>query len=170
MMDQEQIRNLLVRHHPESFGWALHCTRFDRSEAEDVLQIVYLKVLQGRARFHGRSSFRTWLFGVIRRTAAEQRRLHGARAILLHRRQDDVAPPPPACDPLDGLVQSDETRALVRAMAKLSERQRDLLHLMFYQEMSIADAAGVLGLRLGTARTHYERGKARLRELLRGQR
>jgi RNA polymerase sigma-70 factor (ECF subfamily) len=37
---------------------------------------------------------------------------------------------------------------------------------VFYQEMSIAAAAEVLGVSLGTARTHYERGKARLRLLL----
>ena len=39
---------------------------------------------------------------------------------------------------------------------------------MFYEELSVAEAAEILRLPIGTARTHYERGKARLRQLLDG--
>ena len=38
--------------------------------------------------------------------------------------------------------------------------------LVFYQELTIQEAAEVLALPVGTARTHYERGKARLRQML----
>src|SRR6266702_1393591 len=60
--------------HPACFGWALGCCGWNREEAEDVLQTVYLKVFDGRARFDGHSSLKTWLFAVIWRTAAERRR------------------------------------------------------------------------------------------------
>jgi len=43
-----------------------------------------------------------------------------------------------------------------------------MMHLVFYQELSVQEAADVLGMPVGTARTHYERGKARLRSLLAG--
>lgn len=166
-MDQEDIRTQLVRHHPDSFGWALHCARFERWEAEETLQIAYLKVLDGRARFDGRASFRTWLFGVIRRTAGERRRWRTARGLLLDRwLATESRPAAHEHDPLERLVRDDDARALVGALARLPGRQRDVLHLVFYQNMSIAEAAGVMGVRLGTARTHYERGKARLRALL----
>jgi hypothetical protein len=45
------------------------------------------------------------------------------------------------------------------ALARLPERQREVLHLAFYEDMSISDAAVIMGVTLGTARTHYERGK-----------
>ena len=43
------LRSALERHHAESLGWAMACCGFDRSEAGDVLQDAYLKVLDGRA-------------------------------------------------------------------------------------------------------------------------
>src|SRR5437764_4193784 len=73
-MPRQDLAQELERLHPASFSWALSCCRRDREEAEEVLQASYLKVLEGKARFDGRSSFKTFLFGVIRRTAAEQRR------------------------------------------------------------------------------------------------
>jgi Sigma-70 region 2 len=51
--------------HLESLGWARSCCRQDAEEAENVLQAVYLKIVEGRALFDGRSTLRTWLFAVI---------------------------------------------------------------------------------------------------------
>jgi RNA polymerase sigma-70 factor (ECF subfamily) len=164
---EDELHQELLRVHEAAFGWALHCARYDRTEAEDVLQQSYLKVLEGRATFGGRSAFPTWLFGVIRRTAGERRRSRTMRAMLLERWwSGEAASAGHAEDASAPLVRERETRELVDVIQRLSERQRDLLHLVFYQDMSIADAAAVMGLRLGTARTHYERGKARVRELL----
>src|SRR2546425_11212497 len=73
-LDDVTLRSELEAHHAESYGWALSCCRRRREEAENVLQIVYLKVLGRRAVFDGRSTFKTWLFSVIRRTAAGERR------------------------------------------------------------------------------------------------
>ena len=42
-MQPEEARAELEKHHGESFGWALHCCRRDRGQAEEVLQTVYLK-------------------------------------------------------------------------------------------------------------------------------
>lgn len=158
----------LERHHPAAFGWALSCCRWDETAAQDALQASYLKILEGRARFAGRSSFRTWLFGVIRRTAAEQRRrLALLRWSPLRRLDHRPEGRSRTTDPGTAVVRSDTAARLVAALGVLPARQRDLLHLVFYQDLSISEAAGVLGISVGTARTHYERGKRRLRQLLR---
>jgi RNA polymerase sigma-70 factor (ECF subfamily) len=127
------------------------------------LQAAYLKIVDGRARFGGRSAFRTWLFGVIRRTAAEERRRRaiGRFLPLSHFNGRD-----PAADPAERLARAESTLRLVAALRRLPPRQRELLHLVFYQDLSIAEAADVLGVSVGTARTHYERGKHRLRGML----
>jgi RNA polymerase sigma factor (sigma-70 family) len=153
----------LERHHADSFAWAMACCGRDRTEAEDVLQTSYLKVLDGRAAFASRSSFRTWLFGVIRRTAAEHRRWRALRRFRSEALANRVDPSP---DPATAVGNSESSARLLAALATLTERQRQLLHLVFYQDLTIADAAGVLGVSIGTARTHYERGKQRLREML----
>ena len=69
-MEIADLKAELERLHSASFGWALSCCRRDATEAEEVLQTVYLKVLEGKARFRGESSLKTWLFAVIRKTAA----------------------------------------------------------------------------------------------------
>jgi RNA polymerase sigma-70 factor (ECF subfamily) len=164
-MDQTDFRDELERLHSASFGWALWCCDHHREDAEEVLQTAYLKVLEGAARFHGRSSLRTWFFSVVRRTAWEQRRRRWVREFLLARwwRQSALAP---GGEPDEALRSSEESRALRHALAVLPTRQREVLHLVFYQELTIEEAAKVLSISLGTARTHFERGKARLRELL----
>ena len=156
----------LERHHEASYGWALSCCDWDDTEAEDVLQTAYLKVVAGRARFEGRSAFKTWLFGVIRRTAQEtsrRTRSHQKRALRLVRDDDQVV----EAEDVEGkLERAEQSRRLKEALQQLSDRQREVLTLVFYQDLSIAEAAEVVGIGLGSARTHYERGKSRLRALL----
>lgn len=160
------LREELERLHPACYGWALGCCNWNREEAEDVLQAVYLKVLEGRARFDGRSSARTWLFAVIRRTAGERRRSQWLRDLLPSRLlQRDLEPDPPATP--ESLAEASESSArLRRALMALSRQQRELLHLVFYEDLSVEEAAAVLGISVGSARTHYHRGKARLRSIL----
>src|SRR5882672_10414340 len=82
-MDGSELRTNLEKYHSESYGWALSCCAHNRTEAEGVLQAVYLKVLEGKARFDGKAAFRTWLFAVIRRTAMDERRRHWLRGFGL---------------------------------------------------------------------------------------
>ena len=72
-MEETELRKSLVALHSASFAWAIICCR-DRDLAEEVLQSVYLKVLDGSARYEGRSAFRTWLFAVIRNAARDKQR------------------------------------------------------------------------------------------------
>jgi RNA polymerase sigma factor (sigma-70 family) len=165
VIDRDELLRQLELLHPDCYGWALSCCDGDRQEAEEVLHSAYATILDGRAQFNGRSNIRTWAFGVIRMTSRAQRRRRFLRWLRWERPLVvDSADPSP--DPAAVAERNDEKGKLVDALAKLPVRQRELLHLVFYQDLSISEAADVLAISLGTARTHYERGKQRLREWL----
>ena len=163
--DDVELRLQLERVHADCFGWAMSCCGRDRDDAEEVLQTVYLSVLDGRARYDARSSFRTWIFGVIRRTAASERRKAWLRGLLLAREAAGVAG--------DEFVAADdeadlESRrdGLRHALGQLAARQREVLQLVFYHDLTVEEAAGVMRVSVGSARTHYARGKAKLAVML----
>ncbi len=147
--------------HPASFAWALGLCGRDADEARDVLQETYLKIFEGKARFEGRSSLKTWLFAVIRRTAAARRRsrwLRELRFVFL-----DVSGIADDAESAERRVlHSERTQALLEALARLARRQREIIELVFYHDLTIEEAAGVIGVSVGTARMHYHRAKQRL--------
>lgn len=162
-LDDAALRTALERHHIESFGWAMHCCGRRRNDAENILQIAYLKVLSGKAVFEGRATFKTWLFSVIRLTGAGERRADFLRRLRLAGMPRDRRVVETAMD----ATERDQAREHIEtALGKLPARQRDVMHLVFYHDLSIADAAGVMGIGVGSARTHYERAKRRIREKL----
>jgi RNA polymerase sigma-70 factor (ECF subfamily) len=165
-MNDAELHQQLEQLHPDSFGWALQCCARHREEAQDVLQIVYVKVLDGRARFDGRASFKTWLFAVIRRTAADERRRAAIRGLLLGKFGREPRSESVGADAGARLDATRQQQVFQKCLSELATRQRQTLELVFYHELTIEDAARVMGVSVGSARTHYERGKQRLRVLL----
>jgi RNA polymerase sigma factor (sigma-70 family) len=143
--------------HDGSFAWARACTGSE-SDAEDVLQNVYEKIASGRARFERRSSLKTWLFGVIRLTASEHRRRAWLRAIVPPRARISSVPISPEQD----AARSEIVRELLAALETLPLRQRQIVHLVFYEDMTVEAAAAEIGVSVGTARVHYDRAKKAL--------
>jgi RNA polymerase sigma-70 factor (ECF subfamily) len=131
--------------------------------------MTYLAIIEGRARFDGASSLRTWLFAVIRNHARSRWRLM-RRTFEAVSRLASFAP--------DAEVSSDEDRPehgyarahgnerVLTAFRVLPARQREILDLVFYRDLSISEAATVMGVAVGTARLHYERAKTAMRRLL----
>jgi RNA polymerase sigma factor (sigma-70 family) len=165
-MSEARLEDDLAALHLASFGWALAVCRGERAEAEDVLQSAYLKVLDGHARFAGGSTFKTWLFAVIRRTAAERRRTRWLRLTALRRWLSGLAEPAPVPDPERLVCGAERMQRLRDSMRILPARQCEILHLVFYQELSLEQAAQAMGVSVGSARTHYHRAKVRLRGLM----
>jgi RNA polymerase sigma-70 factor, ECF subfamily len=163
-MDIPELKAELEKHHEASFGWALSCCRHNRADAEEVLQTVYLKILQGKARYRGEASLQTWLFAVIRKTAISERRKQLLRTLT-------SIGGAPSVDSLNSqpaveFERSEMQRRFQQALKCLPPRQRETLHLVFYQGLTLREAADVMGVSIGSARRHYERGKKHLRETL----
>lgn len=165
-MPSDDLLTTLEPLHDAALGWAVSCCAGDWHRGEDVLQLAYTRTVSGQAAYHGRSSLRTWWFGVIRIIALEEGRKQGRFWGLLERLRDEVPAPCEEESESEPCPREAQVTALVAALARLSSRQREVLHLVFYQKLTIQDASDVLHISVGSARQHYERGKARLRELL----
>jgi RNA polymerase sigma-70 factor (ECF subfamily) len=157
----EELESQLMALHRGSFAWSLRCCGGDRSEAEDVLQTTYVKILDGRARYRGDASLKTWLYAVIRRTAADRQRRRARRQRILG--WLGAAPSGPAPTPEDALERRREQERVDGARSGLSPRQGELIDLVFEHELSLSESAAVLGISVGSARTHYDRAKKQLR-------
>ena len=150
-MDETDLPAALERMHPASFSWALWCCGHRRDQAEEILQTAYLKVLDRTATFDGRSSLRTWFFAVIRRTAAEQQRRQWLRRLLFDQwlvRQPSM---PSAAGPEAVASLSENNRNLLHALAQLSAQQRQVLHLVFYQDLTVEEASLIMHVSLGNS-------------------
>ncbi|MDC0937112.1 RNA polymerase sigma factor [Pirellulales bacterium] len=166
-MTPNELRQELETAHAASYQWSLVCCRGDAQRAAEALQTSYVKVLEQRQRFRGDCAVKTWLFAIIRNTVRETARNESSRraALLRWAKRDPELTESSSIPPL--LEASEQVAEIQSAVGQLSTRQRQIIHLVFYERMTISDAAEVLNISVGSARKHYQRAKERLRETLR---
>jgi RNA polymerase sigma-70 factor (sigma-E family) len=132
---------------------------WDAGEAEDLVQECLFKVARRWPRVRRMEQPRAYARKVLINTA-----LDGARGRARRRGELDRAEPEPgvaAAEPLTGL----ETRAeLLAALERLPVRQRAVLVLRYFHDLTEAQTAEVLGCPPGTVESSASRGLARLRE------
>lgn len=137
----------------------------DPREAEDVTQQVFTAAWRGRAGYlPDRGSLPAWLAGITRRKVADALAARARRAELVKA----VAGRLPARDDRGGGDPEAALNRLVvgRALERLSEPQRRVLRLAFYQDLTQTQIAHVTGWPLGTVKSHTRRGLDRLRRAL----
>jgi RNA polymerase sigma-70 factor (ECF subfamily) len=120
----------LVTLHAAGFAWAMSVCRFDRQEAEDVLQTAYMKLLDGSAAPDGRATLKTFLFAVIRRTAQDRRRRRLVTTLGLLRLFE--APPDPPPGPFESADDRERQLRVRRALTALPARQREVIDLVSF--------------------------------------
>jgi RNA polymerase sigma-70 factor (ECF subfamily) len=167
----DELELQLEELHAASFGWACSCCGWNEADAEDVLQTVYMKVISGRARFQGQSAFKTWLFGVIRLTASElARSVRSAERKVTMLAVEARGSSIEVERPDESVEKAERSRLLKDALDALPDRQREVMNLVFYQDLTLREAAEVMEVSIGSVRVHYDRGKKKLRALLEGRR
>ena len=151
-------RQALEAIHDQVFGWALSRCQHDRMMAEDLVQQAYVQLLSGKARFDGASSLKTFVFSVVQNLAGSRFRRLATRLrfVQMHSKEEAfIAPEEPQ-----------ENAHVWQAVGALPARQRDIIELVFCRELTVDEAAMVMGVSAGTARVHYDRAKKALRNRL----
>jgi len=157
--ERESQRQLYELHCDKVYR--LMCRMVGSNNADDLTQQVFLRVLQKMDRFHGRSSFSTWLYRLATNEALQFLRRNGR-----HRTQ------PLSYEPLDSDENSHEKLDLVElievGLAKLDPDLRVTLLLREIEELSYLDIANSLDIAEGTVASRLNRARSQLRWLVEG--
>lgn len=142
----------------QSDVWRLCAALGDRDTADDLTQETYLRAFGALHRFEGRSSVRTWLLSIARRTCADAVRSRRRRRLTLLR--DDVELE--ALAPASGADRVGETAVVADLLARLDTDRREAFVLTQLLGLPYAEAADVVGCPVGTIRSRVARARADL--------
>ncbi len=150
----------LVRRHQSTLRASLRRMTGSTELADDIAQETFILAWRKIGSFRFEAKFSTWLYRIA--FNAWQSEVRKKQEVLLG---DDEAPATDWTPP-----ESDATATrhdLQRALRTLSEAERAAIHQCYYNDLSHDEAAYVLGLPLGTLKTHLLRAKQKLRGVLR---
>jgi RNA polymerase sigma-70 factor (ECF subfamily) len=134
---------------------------------EDAVQDVFLVVHRKEAAYAGRSSLRTWIYGITLKVAKAHRRTearHRRRLLSLMRQLKAVPEPSPS--PALHAEQREAARLTQQVLSEMSEDERDVLVLVELEELSIVDAAEALELHVRTCQRRLRAARSQFEVLL----
>jgi RNA polymerase sigma factor (sigma-70 family) len=133
-----------------------------QAEAEDAAQQAFVKAYHALDRFDQSRPFRPWLLRIVANEARNLRRSAGRRAgleLALSGQPEAVEPSPEHAS-----IARERRKALLRAMGRLSETDREVLGLRYFLDLSEAEMGEALGVPPGTVKSRLSRAMDRLRE------
>ncbi|WP_435973090.1 sigma-70 family RNA polymerase sigma factor [Streptomyces sp. Qhu_M48] len=151
--------------HPDVWRYVAYLSA-DRQAADDLAQEVFLRALPALPRFEGRSSARTWLLSIARRTVVDSLRHAAARPRLSDR--DDWQAEAEHTQPR-GLPGFEDGIALAELLAAIPAERKEAFVLTQLLGLPYAEAAETIGCPVGTVRSRVARARASLVDLLRGE-
>ena len=170
---------LAARHDRQAFSplyerYAARVYRYARARtgsdtiAEDILSETMLGALEALDRYDGRrGSFASWLFTIATRRIIDRQRRDGRFRQLLERAWEPAGTEE---DALTTLVRSDDARRLRGLLARLPDRDRDLILLRYSAELTSAEIGAVAGMSAGAVRIRLMRLLDQLANDLGGER
>ncbi len=123
------------------------------ADAEDALQDVFLSLIRKQPDFRDSEHEKAWLIRVTVNTSRNIRK-------KLARSEPDAE--------IDIGVSEPEPEGLLQAVLELPEKYSTVIHLYYYEDMTIKEIASILRLPAATVGTRLARGRAVLKEKLKG--
>ena len=160
--DASAIGELYDRHSRLLFGLILRILR-DRSEAEEVLQEVFVQIWTRADTYQVELGVpAAWMVRVARNRAIDRLRANAVRI-----RTAEATPlPPPVESPETRAALSEQQRAIARALDTLPPEQRQLIECAYFQGLTQSELAERFGLPLGTVKTRVRTGLMTLKREL----
>ena len=133
-------------------------------DAEDAAQSAFVKAYLSLGRFREGAPMRPWLMRIVANEAKNARRSSQRRDRLAERSVERYCTIAPSAE--DGAIAEVVTEDLLRALGRLDDRDRSIIALRFFAELSEAETAVALECPVGTVKSRLSRAMARLREQL----
>ena len=148
----------LVTRHSDRFYALSYRTLFNQSDAEDIVQESFLKLWRKPELWQDKkqSKFTTWFYRIIVNACYDLNKKKSSQESSLV--DDDYEQ---AAE--DEHLSHQQLSSIESALKKLPDRQRLALNLCFYEELSNAEAAEVMGIRLKALQSLIMRGKVALK-------
>jgi RNA polymerase sigma-70 factor (ECF subfamily) len=141
-----------------------------QEDALDLLQEAFLKAFEKLDRFHGDSSFYTWIYRIAVNLALSDRRKKRVARRREERRGEPVDHPedPSQTDPALPLERAERDDRVQAALRALAPDHRAVIVLKDLDGLRYEEIAATLGVPIGTVRSRLHRARLELRERLRG--
>ncbi len=160
--DEGALRALYAGYGRRLFAYAHRLTGSEQV-AEEVVQDVLLAAWKGAASYRGDARALTWLLGIVHHQALNAVR---RKRLPAHRLESAAQVADGAAGPESRVEAGERRAALQQALGRLSRDHRAVLELVFYQGLSLAEVADVVGCPVGTVKSRLSYAKANLRAAL----
>jgi len=158
--DNRAFRVVIEKYTPLVYSVVEGILSSRRSDIEDVLQEVFVKVYVGLPSFKGEAKFSTWLYQIARNTALN----------AMERFEPPLQPVEDThhleaggASPEDDYQQKRTHEAILQQIDTLDEPYRIVLKLRYMGELSYEEIAGIMDIPMGTVKTYLFRAKAALK-------
>lgn len=154
----------LVERYDRAVYHLAYRTLRDQEEARDAAQEAFFKAYRSLRTFKPAAKFSTWLFAITYHACCDRlsRRKRYSNEELPERADTAAGPESEA-------IANDEAKRLRTAIASLPEKYRTVITLYHLQGRQYEEIAQVLGVPMGTVKTHLFRAKEQLRRILNDQ-
>ena len=159
--DDEALERI-IREYRDGLMLYLRTFTGDIHTAEDIAEDAFVKIAVKKPRYNGKASFKTWLYRIAGNMAIDH----------LRKRRENV--PIDDCGELtlddisleESYIRDEERIAVHRALGKLPGDYRQILWLVYFEDMQVRDAAAVMGRSVHAAETLIYRARRRMKEEL----
>jgi len=139
----------------------------DIHAAEDVFQEVFIKVNQKISTFEGNSSIKTWIIRITINTCKDYLKSAWSRRVvpMMEYQEDAII----SETDYEEVERQDTKELIKKTVLSLPAKYKDLVLCVYYNEMSLTDAAKALNIPEGTAKSRLSRAREKLKALLEGR-
>ena len=161
--DQHAFRALYQTHRPRVYATVYRFVRND-ADAEDLVQVTFLKAFQGMARFRGEAAFSTWITRIALNVSHSHHEWVSAQKRCAPQPDRPQREPISNDDPEQALYAAECRRRVLQLIRRLPRKYRRVMAMRYVADYSYAEIEAALSVPMGTVKTWLWRGRQLLRE------